>query len=201
MPAGPLSALAMTMAGTPGGRPIGPTCKGCFAAMTAKSNAPRSLPASVSRRRPTGFLRPIYAPEPCGESCAIVSRPEFRSAPCDPRPAVSPAKSPSLLIAVDPLAETAVQEIPTDSRLHGEAKTASAGSVPRVPAADIEDVIVKSLKKHLAANQGKSATATLQGDRGDLAELVAGIVVHRDRLMIRLKSDKPLLYRRRQIQE
>jgi hypothetical protein len=73
--------------------------------------------------------------------------------------------------------------------LHGEAKTASAGSVPRVPAADIEDVIVKSLKKHLAANQGKSATATLQGDRGDLAELVAGIVVHRDRLMIRLKSD------------
>jgi DNA-binding transcriptional LysR family regulator len=35
--------------------------------------------------------------EPCGESCAIVSRPEFRSAPCDPRPAVSPAKSPSLL--------------------------------------------------------------------------------------------------------
>ena len=37
------------------------------------------------------------APEPCGESCAIVSRPEFRSAPCDPRPAVSLAKSPCLL--------------------------------------------------------------------------------------------------------
>jgi site-specific DNA recombinase len=30
--------------------------------------------------------------------------------------------------------------------LHGEAKTASAGSVSRVPAADIEDVIVKSLQ-------------------------------------------------------
>jgi hypothetical protein len=73
--------------------------------------------------------------------------------------------------------------------LHGEAKTAPAGSVPRVPAADIEDVVVKSLKKHLAGNQGKSATATLQGDRGDLAELVARIVVHRDRLIIRLKSD------------
>ena len=29
--------------------------------------------------------------------------------------------------------------------LHGEAKTASAGSVPRVPAADIEEAIVKSL--------------------------------------------------------
>jgi len=74
--------------------------------------------------------------------------------------------------------------------LHGEAKTASAGSAFRIPAADIEDVIVKSLKEHLAANQGKSATATLPlGDRGDLAELVAGIVVHRDRLIIRLKSD------------
>jgi site-specific DNA recombinase len=74
--------------------------------------------------------------------------------------------------------------------LHGEAKTASAGSVSRVPAGDIEDVIVKSLKEHLATNQGKSAAATLSlGDRGDLAELVAGIVVHRGRLIIRLKSD------------
>jgi site-specific DNA recombinase len=74
--------------------------------------------------------------------------------------------------------------------LHGEAKTASAGSVSRVPAGDIEDVIVKSLKVHLATNQGKSATANLLlGDRGDLAELVAGIVVHRDKLIIRLKSN------------
>ena len=74
--------------------------------------------------------------------------------------------------------------------LHGEAKTASAGSVSRVPAADIEDVIVGSLKKHLAANQVKSATVTLPlGDRDALAQIVAGIVVHRDRLIIRLKSD------------
>ena len=74
--------------------------------------------------------------------------------------------------------------------LHGEAKTASAGSASRVPAADIEDTVVKSLKEHLAANQSKSATATLPlGDHGDLAELVAGIVVHRDSLIIRLKSD------------
>jgi hypothetical protein len=43
-----------------------------FAAMMANSFAPRSLPASVSPRRLTGFLRPTYAPEPCGESCAIV---------------------------------------------------------------------------------------------------------------------------------
>jgi site-specific DNA recombinase len=74
--------------------------------------------------------------------------------------------------------------------LHGEAKTAAAGSVSRVPAAEIEDVVVKSLKEHLAANQGKSATGTLPlGERGDLAQLVAGIIVHKDRLIIRLKSD------------
>jgi site-specific DNA recombinase len=74
--------------------------------------------------------------------------------------------------------------------LHGEAKIASAGSVSRVPAGDIEDVIVKSLNEHLANNQDKSAAATLPlEDRGDLAELVTGIVVHRDKLIIRLKSD------------
>src|SRR5260370_11594297 len=33
--------------------------------------------------------------------------------------------------------------------LHGEARTASAGSISRVPAADIEDTIVKSLEAHL----------------------------------------------------
>jgi len=74
--------------------------------------------------------------------------------------------------------------------LHGEAKTASAGSVSRIPAADIEDVIVKSLKEHLAAKQDKSAiSAVRSGDRSALAQLIAGIVVHKDRLIVRLKSD------------
>jgi hypothetical protein len=41
--------------------------------------------------------------------------------------------------------------------LHGEAKTASAGSVPRVPAADIEDTVVKWLKEHLAARLDKTS--------------------------------------------
>jgi site-specific DNA recombinase len=73
--------------------------------------------------------------------------------------------------------------------LHGEAKTASAGSVSRIPAADIEDVIVESLQEHLAANQGKATTsAESLLDRETLAELVAGIVVHSDRLIISLKS-------------
>jgi site-specific DNA recombinase len=74
--------------------------------------------------------------------------------------------------------------------LHGEAKTASAGSVFRVPAADIEDSVVKFLKEHLAANQTKATTsAESLGNRGDLAQLVAGIVVHKDRLIVRFKSD------------
>jgi site-specific DNA recombinase len=74
--------------------------------------------------------------------------------------------------------------------LHGEARTASAGSVSRIPAADIEDTVVKSLKEYLAANQGETtASAESLRDRETIAELVAAIVVHSERLMISLKSD------------
>src|SRR6267154_1804569 len=76
------------------------------------------------------------------------------------------------------------------SVLHGEAGTAPAGSVSRVPAADIEDIVVKFLKKHLATKQdGTTTSAARIGDRADLAQLVARIAVHKDRLIIRLKSD------------
>src|SRR5256884_69547 len=74
--------------------------------------------------------------------------------------------------------------------LHGEAKTASAGSVSRIPAADIEDIVVKFLKEHLAVKRDGSTTSALPlGDRSALADLVAEIVVHRDRLVVRFKSD------------
>jgi site-specific DNA recombinase len=74
--------------------------------------------------------------------------------------------------------------------LHGEAKTASAGSVSRVPAADIEEVVVKSLKDHFAIQQAKSTTNPARiDDRGALAQLVARITVHKDKLIVRLKSD------------
>jgi site-specific DNA recombinase len=74
--------------------------------------------------------------------------------------------------------------------LHGEAKTASVGSVSRVPATDIEDTVVKSLKEHLAAKQeGSTSSAVRLGDHEALAQLVARIVVHKDRIIIRLKSD------------
>jgi site-specific DNA recombinase len=74
--------------------------------------------------------------------------------------------------------------------LNGEAKTALAGSISRVPAADIEDTIVKSLEAHFAAQQDASTSKALQlRDRDALVRLVAGIVVHRDRLIVRLNSD------------
>jgi site-specific DNA recombinase len=74
--------------------------------------------------------------------------------------------------------------------LHGNAKTTSAGSVSRVPAADIEDAIVKSLKAHLAAKQDGSTTkASPLEDRSTLVEMIAGVVVHKDRLVVRFKSD------------
>jgi site-specific DNA recombinase len=74
--------------------------------------------------------------------------------------------------------------------LHGEARTASAGSVSRIPAADIEGTVVKSLKEYLAANQSKpTISAESLGDRETIAELVTGIVVNRDRLIITLKSE------------
>src|ERR1700694_3210286 len=74
--------------------------------------------------------------------------------------------------------------------LHGEAKTALAGSVSRVPAADIEAVVAKFVKEHLATQQDKSTTSDVRlGDRGGLAQLVTEIIVHKDRLIVRLKSD------------
>jgi site-specific DNA recombinase len=74
--------------------------------------------------------------------------------------------------------------------LNGEAKTALAGSISRVPAADIEDTIVKSLEAHFAAQQDGSTSSAIQPrDREVLTQLVAGIVVHGDKLVVRLKSD------------
>ncbi len=46
--------------------------------------------------------------------------------------------------------------------LHGEAKTASAGSVSHVPAADIEVVIVRFVKEHLAAKQDNPTTSPVR---------------------------------------
>jgi site-specific DNA recombinase len=78
------------------------------------------------------------------------------------------------------------------SILHGEAKTASAGSISRVPAADVEDAVIKSLRDHRAEKQtGSTAGAARIDDHGAIAQRVAGITVHNDKLVVRLKSDAP----------
>src|SRR5277367_3559289 len=57
--------------------------------------------------------------------------------------------------------------------LHGEAKTAKAGSVARVPAAEIEDAIIKSLEVHFVVQQnGSTSTAAQVCDRAALTQLI-----------------------------
>jgi site-specific DNA recombinase len=68
--------------------------------------------------------------------------------------------------------------------LHGEAKTAKVGSVTRVPATDIEEVIVKSLNEHLRSQSGMPAIT----GHSEIAEVIDRIDVHKDRLAVRLRS-------------
>jgi hypothetical protein len=70
--------------------------------------------------------------------------------------------------------------------LHGEAKTAKVGSVTRVPAADIEDVVVKSINKHLRSRSETPASAI--ADHSAIAEVIDRIDVHKHRLAIWLRS-------------
>jgi site-specific DNA recombinase len=73
--------------------------------------------------------------------------------------------------------------------LHGESKTASVGSVSRVPATDIENIIVKSLNEHMIAQKEKPASSRTHVRDGKAAlEQVVRIDVHEDRLAVRLKS-------------
>jgi hypothetical protein len=73
--------------------------------------------------------------------------------------------------------------------LHGESKTASVGSVSRVPATDIENILVKSLNEHLIAQKEKPTFNLIHIRDGKAAlEQIARIDVHEDRLAVRLKS-------------
>jgi len=67
--------------------------------------------------------------------------------------------------------------------LKGESKTVSVGSVSRIPATDIEDIIVKSVNEHLVAQHGQPSSSTAHADdRGVMiAERVVRIEVHKDR--------------------
>ena len=59
--------------------------------------------------------------------------------------------------------------------LHGKSKIASVGSVSRIPATEIEDVIVKSLQR---ASYRSKVMAVLQWDAGRGPQRVAGIRSH-----------------------
>jgi DNA invertase Pin-like site-specific DNA recombinase len=73
--------------------------------------------------------------------------------------------------------------------LHGESKTASVGSVSRVPAPAIEDIVLKTINAHLIAcgERPASAAANIADGKG-VTERAARIDVHEDRLVIHLKS-------------
>ena len=72
--------------------------------------------------------------------------------------------------------------------LHGESKTASVGSVSRISAADLEDVIVKYLNAHqIAQKETRTSKVPQVGDPKTILEQVARIDAHGDHLVIRLK--------------
>jgi site-specific DNA recombinase len=73
--------------------------------------------------------------------------------------------------------------------LKGESKTVLVGSVSRIPATDIEDIIAKSVNEHLVGQDDQPSSSRAQADdRGLIAEQVVRIDVHKDRLIVRLKS-------------
>jgi DNA invertase Pin-like site-specific DNA recombinase len=73
--------------------------------------------------------------------------------------------------------------------LYGESKTASVGSVSRIPAAEIEDVVVKTINAHLVACGERPASGAANiADGKVITERAARIDVHEDRLVIRLKT-------------
>jgi site-specific DNA recombinase len=74
--------------------------------------------------------------------------------------------------------------------LHGEARTASVGSISRVPAADVEEAVAKFRKDYLAEQQnGAMVNVNRVDHRGVIEQLVAAITVHKGELIVRLKSD------------
>src|SRR5665647_2137760 len=74
--------------------------------------------------------------------------------------------------------------------LKGESKTASVGSVSRIPATDIEDIIVKSVNEHLVPQHDQPTSSSAHAyDHGVvIAEQVVRIDAHKDRLIIQFKS-------------
>jgi site-specific DNA recombinase len=73
--------------------------------------------------------------------------------------------------------------------LYGNSKITPLGSVSRIPATEIEDIVIKSINAHLIARRERPASVAANvGDRNLVMERSARIDVHEDRLVIRLKS-------------
>jgi hypothetical protein len=71
----------------------------------------------------------------------------------------------------------------------GNSRTAAVGSISRVSAADLEDVIVKSLTENQTTGQQSHSSDSLRADnRTVIREQIARIDVYADRLSVRLKS-------------
>jgi site-specific DNA recombinase len=74
--------------------------------------------------------------------------------------------------------------------LKGESKTAAVGSVSRVPAPEIEDIVVLSLGQNLIDQKGRPVSSVAQpSDRQTLLDQITRVDVYEDRLTIQLKSD------------
>ena len=74
----------------------------------------------------------------------------------------------------------------------GSPRRHTVGSISRVPAADLEDTIVKALDGYLIAQKEKPASGSAQaGNRKAVLEQVARIDVHKDRLVIQFRSETP----------
>jgi len=73
--------------------------------------------------------------------------------------------------------------------LHGEARTATLGSVSRIPAPEIEQAIVSALQEHITEqNSGASdRDDPIKFDHDVLAALVSRIEVQRTQLVMSLK--------------
>src|SRR5438105_10916080 len=74
--------------------------------------------------------------------------------------------------------------------LKGGSKTVSVGSVSRLPATDIEDIIVRSVNEHLVAQHDQPTPSTAHtDDRGVMiAEQLVRVDVYTDGLIVRFKS-------------
>jgi site-specific DNA recombinase len=73
--------------------------------------------------------------------------------------------------------------------LKGESKTTSVGSVSRIPATDIENIIVKSVNEHLLAQHDQPSSGRANADDlGFITKQVVRIDVRKDRLIVRFKS-------------